>query len=480
MMRNKKILIVLFAFIFYAPVSFAQIKPTIVVVLTAPDRCPPCRQMEPEIQKLKKEGYPIEIKYIDEDPNHGYRISSIPTTIFLNNGSEVNRIAGGMSRADLLRAFKNNNVVPAQSQPIISTAPPPRPNTVGITATEISVPKNPVWIGSVTPVTLPDGSTAYYLYAPGNTDTPIIKKHTGPKSSAVIKNRPEGSYLYLYDTDALDPATGKPVKGVRWYLPPKPPRPSELPSTLPAVPGDPGYVAPSSTVPVVPPSPVVSKPVRYIYKLVSVDYIPKSGTSYEVVIERCGFDAEGKETGCEETVMTIKASISIEAKNTATRIVRELNTAQPPVVPQESVIKPLTINEHPYEYHVEIPKKNKDGSYGVTVSYCEGSQCFGPFTKTIDVSDLGPDASESRRMEAAQHRAFEKVKKEDMPEDIPSNMPSPAKPFKRTKATVTPNGTGEVPDPDDEERKELQRQLKEVKEKRAAAEKRLEILEGKK
>lgn len=66
--------------------------------------CGPCRQMKPIVARLKGQGF--KLRDIDVDGNRSlaekYRISSVPTFVFVKNGSEVRRFSGGTS-ADHLR-----------------------------------------------------------------------------------------------------------------------------------------------------------------------------------------------------------------------------------------------------------------------------------------------------------------------------------------------------------------------------------------
>ncbi len=66
--------------------------------------CGPCKQMKPIVASLRREGY--HMRDIDIDGNQTmagkYGISSVPTFVFVENGSEVYRFSGGTS-ADRLR-----------------------------------------------------------------------------------------------------------------------------------------------------------------------------------------------------------------------------------------------------------------------------------------------------------------------------------------------------------------------------------------
>lgn len=61
--------------------------------------CGPCRQMKPIVQRMKRAGYHMRDVDIDRHRSlaQEYGISAVPTFVFLENGSEVNRFSGGTS-----------------------------------------------------------------------------------------------------------------------------------------------------------------------------------------------------------------------------------------------------------------------------------------------------------------------------------------------------------------------------------------------
>ena len=67
--------------------------------------CGPCRQMRPVVATLRREGY--HMRAIDVDRNKAltrkYRISSVPTFVFVENGQEVTRFSGGRPADELRR-----------------------------------------------------------------------------------------------------------------------------------------------------------------------------------------------------------------------------------------------------------------------------------------------------------------------------------------------------------------------------------------
>lgn len=65
--------------------------------------CGPCRQMAPVIDKLKKEGYPIQKIDVEEQPRltRRYRIRSVPSYVLLQDGQEFSRFSGLISEKSL-------------------------------------------------------------------------------------------------------------------------------------------------------------------------------------------------------------------------------------------------------------------------------------------------------------------------------------------------------------------------------------------
>ena len=66
--------------------------------------CGPCQQMKPGIDKLVKEGYPIQMVDVDENPTlaESAEVRGVPTTAIYENGNLVERIVG-YNDADLIK-----------------------------------------------------------------------------------------------------------------------------------------------------------------------------------------------------------------------------------------------------------------------------------------------------------------------------------------------------------------------------------------
>jgi thioredoxin 2 len=69
--------------------------------------CPPCRMIAPILNEIAREKKgEIKIGKIDTDKENSlayeFQISSIPTLILFQNGKQINRISGAMSKQNLL------------------------------------------------------------------------------------------------------------------------------------------------------------------------------------------------------------------------------------------------------------------------------------------------------------------------------------------------------------------------------------------
>lgn len=67
--------------------------------------CGPCQQMKPIVTDLRREGYRLRDIDVDRhrDLAQKYGISAVPTFVFVENGSEVDRFSGGTSPDNLRR-----------------------------------------------------------------------------------------------------------------------------------------------------------------------------------------------------------------------------------------------------------------------------------------------------------------------------------------------------------------------------------------
>jgi thioredoxin-like negative regulator of GroEL len=79
--------------------------------------CGPCRQMKPIVARMRRQGYHLRDVDVDRhrDLAQKYGIRAVPTFVFLENGSEVNRFSGGTT-AEHLRTLCSNPVYSASSE----------------------------------------------------------------------------------------------------------------------------------------------------------------------------------------------------------------------------------------------------------------------------------------------------------------------------------------------------------------------------
>ena len=74
------------------------------------DWCGPCKAYSPIVEVVAKENEDIKVVKIDvdnaQDIAYKYQVMSIPTTVIIKNGQEVNRAVGMMSKSDLIEMVK--------------------------------------------------------------------------------------------------------------------------------------------------------------------------------------------------------------------------------------------------------------------------------------------------------------------------------------------------------------------------------------
>ena len=74
------------------------------------DWCGPCKMFSPIIESVANENEDIKVVKIDVDNAQDiamkYQVMSIPTTVIIKNGQEVNRAVGMMSKSDLVEMVK--------------------------------------------------------------------------------------------------------------------------------------------------------------------------------------------------------------------------------------------------------------------------------------------------------------------------------------------------------------------------------------
>jgi len=67
------------------------------------DWCQPCKKVKPVVEEMKKEGFQFQM--IDADYEQllvkQFQVKSVPTFILLEDGKEINRIAGAKTKEEL-------------------------------------------------------------------------------------------------------------------------------------------------------------------------------------------------------------------------------------------------------------------------------------------------------------------------------------------------------------------------------------------
>ena len=74
------------------------------------DWCGPCKMYSPIIESVAEENENLKVVKIDvdnaQDIAYKYQVMSIPTTVVIKDGKEVNRAVGMMSKSDLIEMVK--------------------------------------------------------------------------------------------------------------------------------------------------------------------------------------------------------------------------------------------------------------------------------------------------------------------------------------------------------------------------------------
>ena len=74
------------------------------------DWCGPCKAYSPIVESVAAENEDIKVVKIDvdnaQDIAYKYQVMSIPTTVVIKDGKEVNRAVGMMSKSDLIEMVK--------------------------------------------------------------------------------------------------------------------------------------------------------------------------------------------------------------------------------------------------------------------------------------------------------------------------------------------------------------------------------------
>ena len=73
--------------------------------------CGPCQTFKPTMKELASEGYNIEFIDVDEqgDAAIEYNVRSVPTTVIVENGVEVNRLIGAQTKRRVIEVLSWKN-----------------------------------------------------------------------------------------------------------------------------------------------------------------------------------------------------------------------------------------------------------------------------------------------------------------------------------------------------------------------------------
>jgi thioredoxin 1 len=66
--------------------------------------CGPCKAFKPVMNEVAGEGHSVQFIDIDQSPElaQQYNVRSVPTVVVVENGSEVNRVMGAVSKQQIL------------------------------------------------------------------------------------------------------------------------------------------------------------------------------------------------------------------------------------------------------------------------------------------------------------------------------------------------------------------------------------------
>ena len=124
--------------------------------------CGPCRVVEPTVQRLIAEGYPVRQINVDRDSATAaaHRVTSVPCFVMLVNGREVDRVLGAASRDRLLQ------ILAAAGQRV---SPASDPRATGTQQSQLTMPPPPSSMAA-SQATLPSAAAAQAVVGSPGTD----------------------------------------------------------------------------------------------------------------------------------------------------------------------------------------------------------------------------------------------------------------------------------------------------------------------
>lgn len=120
------------------------------------DRCPPCRAMDPVVQQLMAQGYPVQKINVEQRPDvaRSFGVTSIPCFVMLVEGREVDRAVGPQSPDRLLQMLQRAAPPPAvasraapPARELPAAANPPAPSGAGPTYAPAASTRDPFGSG---------------------------------------------------------------------------------------------------------------------------------------------------------------------------------------------------------------------------------------------------------------------------------------------------------------------------------------------
>ncbi len=83
----------------------------LVVIKFYTDSCMPCKRLKPVIEKMEKEFPSVKIYSVNIEEDYKlakqFRIKSVPTMVFMNGETELQRIEGLANTENTRKAFKS-------------------------------------------------------------------------------------------------------------------------------------------------------------------------------------------------------------------------------------------------------------------------------------------------------------------------------------------------------------------------------------
>jgi len=69
--------------------------------------CGPCKVFKPVMNEIAGEGHSVQFIDVDQSPDlaQKYNVRSVPTVVVEENGSEVNRVMGAVSKQQMLNSL---------------------------------------------------------------------------------------------------------------------------------------------------------------------------------------------------------------------------------------------------------------------------------------------------------------------------------------------------------------------------------------